>query len=342
MSILAFLLSAVFVPILVNEFTDWLPWFAARLVGAAARTLPPGVRQRYTDEWLAELDASPGNLSKLAVAVRIFVRAPATSMAISGLPSIKAMAVKALFDKLVAAWTLVVMAPMLTAIALAIKITDGGPVFVRQTRIGKDGEPFRVWRFRTTTVAGTGGRKLQLTNAGTWLRRYSLDELPQLFNLLLGDMSLVGPRPVLPVEMAKYRDRAPYRLAVRPGFTGLWQISGRSDLSWNQAAHLDQRYVDNWSLALDLQILWRTWAAIRDRAPAPGTGQRRPSWRPDWWDFPLECAHGHPWMPDSVRVSWSPCECPSAMAACTDGPTGHLAVYCRYPGCQSAWYRLPD
>ena len=227
MSILAFLLSAVFVPILVNEFTDWLPWFAARLVGAAARTLPPDVRQRYTDEWLAELDASPGNLSKLAVAVRIFVRAPATSVAISGLPSVKAMVVKALFDKLVAAWTLVVMAPMLTAIALVIKITDGGPVFVRQTRIGKDGQPFRVWRFRTTTVAGTGGRKLQLTKAGTWLHRHSLDELPLLFNLLLGDMSLVGPRPVLPAEVAKYRDRARCRLAVRPGITGLWQISGR-------------------------------------------------------------------------------------------------------------------
>jgi lipopolysaccharide/colanic/teichoic acid biosynthesis glycosyltransferase len=306
------------------------------LIHQVPRTLPPGVRQRYTDEWLAELDASPGNLSKLAVAVRIFVRAPATSVAISGLPSIKAMAVKALFDKLVAAWTLVVMAPMLTAIAQTIKITDGGPVFVRQTRIGKDGEPFRVWRFRTTTVAGTGGRKLQLTKAGTWLRRYSLDELPQLFNLLLGDMSLVGPRPVLPVEVAKYRDRARCRLAVRPGFTGLWQISGRSDLSWNQAARLDQRYVDDWSLALDLQIPWRTWATIiRGRAPAP----RRPSWRPDWWDFPLECAHGHPWMPDSVRVSWSMCECPAAVAACSDRPPGHLAVYCCHPLCESVWYR---
>jgi hypothetical protein len=212
------------------------------------------------------------------------------------------MAVKALFDKLVAAWTLVVMAPMLTAIALTIKITDGGPVFVRQTRIGKDGEPFRVWRFRTTTVAGTGGRKLQLTKAGTWLRRYSLDELPQLFNV----------------------------------FTGLWHSSGRSDLSWNQAARLDQRYVDDWSLALDLQIPWRTWATIiRGRAPAP----RRPSWRPDWWDFPLECAHGHPWMPDSVRVSWSMCECPAAVAACSDRPPGHLAVYCCHPLCESVWYR---
>jgi lipopolysaccharide/colanic/teichoic acid biosynthesis glycosyltransferase len=102
----------------------------------------------------------------------------------------------------------------------------------------------------------------RVTPAGTWLRRWSLDELPQLFNVVLGNMSMVGPRPALPVEVAEYRDHMRRRLVVKPGITGLWQVSGRSDLSWDDAERLDLRYVENWSLALDLQILWRTASAV--------------------------------------------------------------------------------
>jgi lipopolysaccharide/colanic/teichoic acid biosynthesis glycosyltransferase len=102
----------------------------------------------------------------------------------------------------------------------------------------------------------------RVTKAGTWLRRFSLDELPQLINVLIGQMSLVGPRPALPEEAAKYGDYVRRRLAVRPGITGLWQVSGRSDLPWEEAVRLDLRYVENWSFALDLQILWKTWAAV--------------------------------------------------------------------------------
>jgi lipopolysaccharide/colanic/teichoic acid biosynthesis glycosyltransferase len=102
----------------------------------------------------------------------------------------------------------------------------------------------------------------RVTKAGTWLRRFSLDELPQLINVLVGQMSLVGPRPALPDEAAKYGDYVRRRLAVRPGITGLWQVSGRSDLPWEEAVRLDLRYVENWSFALDLQILWKTWAAV--------------------------------------------------------------------------------
>ena len=94
------------------------------------------------------------------------------------------------------------------------------------------------------------------------LRRWSLDELPQLVNVLLGDMSLVGPRPALPDEAALYGDHMRRRLVVKPGITGLWQVSGRSDLPWEEAVRLDVRYVDNWSFALDLQILWKTWSAV--------------------------------------------------------------------------------
>ena len=97
---------------------------------------------------------------------------------------------------------------------------------------------------------------------GSWLRRYSLDELPQLFNVLSGAMSLVGPRPPLPEEVAEYGDDVRRRLLVRPGVTGLWQVSGRADLSWEESVRLDLRYVDNWSLATDLLILWKTARAV--------------------------------------------------------------------------------
>ncbi len=276
MKTLAFLFYVVLVPMLVNEFTDWLPWFAARLVRAATHTLPSAARSRYAEEWLAELDAVPGDLSKLAVAIRIFVRAPATAAAISGVSSFKAMAIKALFDKMAAMWALMIVAPLLAVIALIIKITDGGPVFSRETRIGKDGQRFALLKFRTIAMGTEAPQQLaprsgvlslvsynpQVTRVGNWLRRNSLDELPQLYNVLFGDMSLVGPRPALPAEMPKLGNQLGTRLAVRPGITGLCQVSGRPGLSWYEAERLNQRYVDNWSLALDLQILWKTWRAI--------------------------------------------------------------------------------
>jgi lipopolysaccharide/colanic/teichoic acid biosynthesis glycosyltransferase len=102
----------------------------------------------------------------------------------------------------------------------------------------------------------------RITTVGTWLRRWSLDELPQLLNVVRGDMSLVGPRPALPDEAARYGDYVRRRLVVKPGLTGLWQVNGRSDLSWEESVRLDLRYVENWSLVLDLQILWKTLSAV--------------------------------------------------------------------------------
>ena len=102
----------------------------------------------------------------------------------------------------------------------------------------------------------------RVTRVGRWLRRFSLDELPQLFNVVGGSMSLVGPRPPLPAEVAAYGDDVQRRLFVKPGMTGLWQVSGRSDLSWEESLRLDLRYVDNWSMTLDLVILWRTARAV--------------------------------------------------------------------------------
>ena len=188
--------------------------------------------------------------------------------------------IKEVFDKVSALLALLLLAPLFVMIAVTIKISDHGPVFFRQTRIGKDGQPFSLWKFRTMVVDAEA-RKAELlaqnngkgalfkmhsdprvTRAGAWLRRWSLDELPQLINVLFGDMSLVGPRPALPVEVAEYGDHMRRRLAVKPGITGLWQVSGRSDLAWDEAERLDLRYVENWSLALDLQILWRTLSAV--------------------------------------------------------------------------------
>jgi exopolysaccharide biosynthesis polyprenyl glycosylphosphotransferase len=188
--------------------------------------------------------------------------------------------IKGIFDKITAALALILLAPLFVAIALTIKVTDHGPVFFRQARIGKDGTPFKVWKFRTMVVdaeaataqflrANEADRILfkmrqdpRITRVGAWLRRCSLDKLPQLFNVLRGNMSLVGPRPALPVEVKEYGNHMRRRLAVKPGITGLWQVSGRSDLSWDEAMRLDVRYVENWSLALDLQIIWKTLSAV--------------------------------------------------------------------------------
>jgi len=188
--------------------------------------------------------------------------------------------VKGVFDRVLAALVLILLAPLFAAIALTIKLVDPGPVFFQQTRVGRDGKTFRVWKFRTMVVDAEA-RKAELmahneaegtlfkmrqdprvTRTGTLLRRRSLDELPQLLNVLLGEMSLVGPRPALPAEAAKYGDHMRRRLAVKPGITGMWQVSGRSDLPWDEAERLDVRYVENWSLALDVQILWKTLSAV--------------------------------------------------------------------------------
>jgi lipopolysaccharide/colanic/teichoic acid biosynthesis glycosyltransferase len=236
--ILAYLITAVLVPTLVNEFTDWLPWFAARLVVAAARSLPSAARLRYTDEWLAELDATPGKLSKVLVAARIFVRAPATAVII-GRARPSRFTVKRAFDVVVAASLLVLMAPVLAALAVTLKIRHRGSILSRQDMIGSGGEPFTIWKFRTVAVdaeaptaeilernpegAVLGLRRgPQVTRMGAWLRRWSLDELPQVFNILFGDMSLVGPRPAPP---AKDRPIP----AVKPGIFPSWRYRPRHE-----------------------------------------------------------------------------------------------------------------
>lgn len=193
----------------------------------------------------------------------------------SGMPWVAKHAV----DRLGSALLLLLIAPLLLVLAVGVML-DGGPVFFRQTRVGRHGQEFTMLKFRSMVVdaekrlaelvlINEGAGPLfkmrtdpRITRFGAVLRRYSLDELPQLFNVLAGTMSLVGPRPPLPIEVATYEREAQRRLLVKPGLTGLWQISGRSDLSWEQSVRLDLRYVENWSLALDGLILWKTIGAV--------------------------------------------------------------------------------
>ena len=187
---------------------------------------------------------------------------------------------KRTFDLVGSATLLVLMSPLFLAASLAIRFQDGGPLLFRQTRVGLRGQEFTCLKFRSMVVDAeerlralhllTGHQaglfKLKedprITKSGRWLRRYSIDELPQLINVFRGDMSLVGPRPPLPDEVADYGDDTVRRLHVRPGLTGLWQVSGRSDLSWEDAVRLDLYYVDNWSMMQDLSILMRTFGAV--------------------------------------------------------------------------------
>ncbi|GHE11801.1 exopolysaccharide biosynthesis polyprenyl glycosylphosphotransferase [Klenkia taihuensis] len=188
---------------------------------------------------------------------------------------------KSAFDRTVAGLLVLMTAPALLAIAIAVKVTSPGPVFYRHQRIGMDGEPFEVLKFRSMRpgsdrevdelfATSNEGNDVQfkmkadprITGVGAVLRRYSLDELPQLFNVLGGSMSLVGPRPHVTREVEAYGVDMRRRLLVKPGITGLWQISGRSDLSWDESVRIDVRYVENWSLSFDFMILAKTFGAV--------------------------------------------------------------------------------
>jgi exopolysaccharide biosynthesis polyprenyl glycosylphosphotransferase len=190
--------------------------------------------------------------------------------------------VKGLFDRAGALFGLLLILPFLLGLALVIRLTSSGPALFSQERVGRDGKTFRLWKFRSMYVDaeerleqlqslnlhGAAGVLFKMhddprvTRVGRVLRRYSLDELPQLINVLLGHMSLVGPRPPLPAEVDKYEGHVHRRLMVKPGLTGLWQVSGRADLAWEDAVRLDLHYVENWSLGLDVAILAKTAMAV--------------------------------------------------------------------------------
>ncbi|HET7475005.1 MAG TPA: sugar transferase [Dermatophilaceae bacterium] len=248
------------------------------LVGHSLRRLAWALEDRGVD-----LIVSPGILE--VAGPRLSIRqAPGLSLVHVERPvsSGGRMLLKSVIDRIVAVGLIVAALPVLMAVAGGIKLTSPGPVFFRQRRVGSGGEPFSMLKFRTMVVDAEAklaefalGQGFdvnsvlfkmkddpRVTKIGKFLRRYSLDELPQLVNVVRGEMSLVGPRPPLASEVELYEPDAIRRLRVQPGLTGLWQVSGRSDLSWEESLRLDLWYVDNWSLMLDAQILVRTARAV--------------------------------------------------------------------------------
>jgi exopolysaccharide biosynthesis polyprenyl glycosylphosphotransferase len=246
------------------------------LAGHSLRKLSWALEQRGV-----ELIVSPGIVE--VAGPRISIR-PVAGLSLLHLerPSVSGgpHMLKSIFDRVVGCLLLLGVSPILLVTALLVKLTSRGPVLFRQTRVGRGGEQFQMLKFRTM-VADAEARKAELhalnqgngilfkmrddpriTKVGKYLRRFSIDELPQLVNVLRGDMSLVGPRPPLPAEVAQYAIDDARRMLVKPGLTGLWQVSGRSDLTWEESMRLDLRYADNWSIALDLLILWKTARAV--------------------------------------------------------------------------------
>lgn len=187
-------------------------------------------------------------------------------------------AMKRTFDILGSLLIIFLLSLPMAIVAILVKLTSPGPVLFKQQRVGLDGEEFRMWKFRSMrqdaeqllaqldaadrmdpgSVLFKMKQDPRITNVGRFIRRYSIDELPQVFNVLMGSMSLVGPRPSLAREVAQYENHVHRRFLVKPGITGLWQVSGRSDLPWDEAVRLDLYYVENWSMTADLLILWRT------------------------------------------------------------------------------------
>lgn len=266
---------------------DWRPdivMFAGGAVGSAAQMRraawelePTGVRIMLV----------PSLTDVAAERIRLRPAGGLSMMEVDG-PSTRwrSAVLKRAFDVVGAGALIVIGAPLLIVTALAVKLYDSGPVLFRQTRSGRDGVPFSCLKFRSMIE---GADRLQgdvlnhhgddhvlfkskddprITPPGRFIRRFSLDELPQLFNVLEGSMSLVGPRPPLPSEVARYESDVHRRLSVRPGMTGLWQVSGRSDLSWDDTVRLDLYYVDNWSIVRDMVILLRTAHAVFSRRGA--------------------------------------------------------------------------
>ncbi|MDJ0317162.1 sugar transferase [Arthrobacter antibioticus] len=191
-------------------------------------------------------------------------------------------AFKRAMDVILSATALLVLLPVLVILGAVVRLGSPGPALFHQERVGRNGETFKMIKFRSMVVdaearlaalkgsdEGAGvlfkmSKDPRVTRSGLWMRKFSLDELPQFWNVLVGQMSLVGPRPPLASEVALYERPAHRRLLIKPGITGLWQVSGRSDLAWEEAVRLDLYYVENWSLTGDFVILWRTFKAVAE------------------------------------------------------------------------------
>jgi lipopolysaccharide/colanic/teichoic acid biosynthesis glycosyltransferase len=269
-------LAKALVQKLVDEAFAWLPWLAERFVRRAARGLPRSERDRYLEEWLAELKALPGSgLSQVTWSIRLMLGQREMRRA---LRTVTTPGLKRAIDLAGATAVLTVCAPLLVVIALAIKLEGGGPVLFRQERVGRDGRRFRICKFRTMCIDAEGKKaQLRATNAaegglfkiaddprvtrvGRFLRKTSLDELPQLLNVVTGDMSLVGPRPLLDDESqdGSLQD-------LKPGMTGPGQLNGGFRIPPEQHAKMLEDYMSRWSPWRDLKVIARTLVFVFQR-----------------------------------------------------------------------------
>lgn len=268
--------------VVVDHDVDSVIVVGAQLAGPALRRLSWALERTG-----AQLLVEPGLVEVAGPNVSL---RPAAGLSLLHLetPSSRAgrLVGKTVLDRVVGTALLAAAIPVIACSAIAVRLTSRGPAFFKQTRMGLDGSTFTMYKLRSMVVdAETRRTELladssrdglmfkmkqdpRITRVGAFLRRFSLDELPQLLNVVRGDMSLVGPRPPLVSEYEQYHDDVHRRLRVRPGLTGLWQVSGRADLTWEESVRLDLRYVDNWSLALDLLILWKTARAVLGRSGA--------------------------------------------------------------------------
>ncbi|MDR3639984.1 MAG: undecaprenyl-phosphate galactose phosphotransferase WbaP [Humidesulfovibrio sp.] len=251
-------------------------------LGSGARTVLRRAERRFTRTIILHESLNFGNQWAKPVDMGHHLGLEVVQRLLDG----KRLAAKRLVDLALSVLLLVLLSPLLLLLATAIVSTSPGPVFFRHNRMGRGGKPFRAWKFRTMVSNASAvlqklldadpalreewetNQKLakdpRITPIGRLLRRTSLDELPQLFNVLAGDMSLIGPRPIVAAELKKYGERYEMVSRVRPGMTGLWQVSGRSSLPYEMRVELDTYYIKNWSFWLDLYIMLKTpWAILR-------------------------------------------------------------------------------
>jgi exopolysaccharide biosynthesis polyprenyl glycosylphosphotransferase len=261
--------------IVVEQQIDVVLVVGSQLVGEPLRRLTWALERVGAD-----LVVAPGLVEVAGTRTRMRPAAGLSLIHVDNPTSVTEPVLKEVFDRVLGTLFLLLSLPVLLVAVAAVRLGGRGPVFYRQLRVGRNGQPFRMFKLRTMVQDADRSRAELLdlsdrdglmfkmrddprvTPVGRWLRRSSIDELPQLWNVVRGDMALVGPRPPLPEEHASYQDAVHRRLHVKPGITGLWQVSGRADLSWDESVRLDLRYVDNWSIMLDLEILWKTARAV--------------------------------------------------------------------------------
>jgi lipopolysaccharide/colanic/teichoic acid biosynthesis glycosyltransferase len=246
--------------LVINELHGWLPWMARRLIQRATRALSPRYRDRYEEEWLAELDHLPARgVTSILFAIRILARARSTKRAIE--PTYDSAALKRAIEIAFSSSTMLVCAPLLGAATLALRIESAGPPLFRAERVGRNGRRFKLLKFRTFFV-DHAGREPCVTRLGGSLRRLSFDELPQIFNILRGDMGLVGPRPLppgspMPDHLVQFTGK------LKPGMTS-WTTLAEWDrrLSMEEAQSRDVALFTNWTLRGELRLLLATMLAV--------------------------------------------------------------------------------